>query len=145
MRKKGGALVFVGIVAIIFVVILLVAGIYFYNFYVFKSVRICVGDATGTTVSCGVTQDCVDIAEIVELNIYLEDAPSFVQENFQRILDEVVYCDETCFIRKVRGINFESQELEVLDSCEEGEIELVIEIRGKDAFEIWRWMESRKA
>lgn len=145
MKKRGGILAFVGVVAIVLIVILLIVGIYFYNFYIFKSVRICVGDATDTEISCGVTQDCVDMAEIVEFNIYLESAPNFVRDNFQKIFDEVVYCDETCFVRKVRGVNFESQELEMLDSCKEGEVEFIIEIRGKDAFEIWRWMESQKA
>ena len=141
---KGGL---VGkIVLIVVVVLIVIAGVvfYFYNFHVFKVVRVCVGDANNIGIPCNVTQDCLDL--VLENNLSdLDGAPSFIEENFQNILDEAVYCDGTCFAKEIRGVDAESGELVMLDSCEDGEKEFVMEIRGKEGLEIWDWMKSQEA
>ena len=138
MRKRGGVLFVIGIVIAVLVGVLLVVGIYFYNFHVFKTVRICVGDATDSEAPCNVTQDCVDAGKELGLEVDLSNVPDFIRENFQEIFDEAVYCDGTCFVKNVRGFDYEMQEIEMLESCEIGEAEFVIEIRGKEGLEIWR-------
>ena len=143
MRKRGGILFVIGIVIVILVVISLIVGIYFYNFHVFKTVRICVGDVTDSMIPCSVTRDCVDAGKEFGLEVDLSDVPDFIRENFQDILDEVVYCDGTCFVKNVRGFDYESQEIEMLESCEIGEVEFAVEIRGKEGLEIWKWMKNR--
>ncbi|MDH3324076.1 MAG: hypothetical protein OEL89_00395 [Candidatus Peregrinibacteria bacterium] len=130
---------------IVLVVILLAAGIYFYNFYVFKTVRICMGDAKDVMVPCNTNQDCIGFLEEHGLNIDLSDAPDFVQEKLQDAINEAVYCKNTCFIRNVRGINPETQELEMLDNCEASEVEIKVEIRGKEGLEILSWIKNRQA
>ena len=144
MEKRGGVLLVIGIIISVLIVVLLVAGIYLYNFHVFKSVRVCVGDATDIVIPCEATKDCTDMMGIGELDINLDEAPDFVRDNFQKIFNEVVYCDNTCFVKNVRGVNLESMEMEMLESCDSDETEFVVEIRGKDAFEIWKWMESQR-
>ena len=140
MKKRGGLLLIIGIVILVLLIGIIGAGFYFYNVHVFKTVRVCIGDAINTTVPCGVTQDCVDIDKIAELGIDLDNIPDFVRDNFQKILDEVVYCDKSCFVKNIRGVNWETQELEMLDSCKDEEVEFLIEIRGKEALAIWKWM-----
>ena len=48
-------------------------------------------------------------------------------------------------MKDVRGVNLEAQEFEFLDSCEDGEKEISMEIRGKDGFEIWKYIESKSS
>ena len=139
MEKRGSVLLIIGIAILVLLIGIVGAGIYFYNFYVFKTVRICVGDATDSMMPCDVTQDCVDYIVTSGMKFNLSNAPGFVRENFQKVFDEVIYCDESCFVRNVRGVNLETQELEMLSSCEDGEIEFVMEIRGKEALEVWKW------
>jgi len=143
MKRRGGILLAVGIAIAILIGILLVAGIYFYNFYVFKTVRICVSDATDTLMPCGVTQDCIDMGKEFGFEIDLSDAPDFIQDNFREIIDEIIYCDGTCFVKNVRGFDYETQGIEMLESCEGGEVEFVIEIRGKEGWEIWKWIREK--
>ena len=145
MNKSG----LVGkIILIVVVVVLLVVGVvavYFYNFHVFKTVRVCVGFANDTGVGCNATQDCFDLAEEYgfDLDSELDGAPDFISENLRRVVDEVVYCDGTCFVKEVRGVNPETQELEMLESCEDDEVEFSVDIRGKEGLEILGWMRSR--
>ncbi|MCK5450118.1 hypothetical protein KAI32_04575 [Candidatus Pacearchaeota archaeon] len=136
MEKRGGLL----IVGIVFIVLFLGAGFYFYNFYVFKTVRFCIGEAKDLEIPCKETLDCVNL-----IGDELSDAPLFIQENFNRVIYDIVYCEGHCFLRDVRGVNLETGELEILDSCKFGDKEILIEIRGKDGLEIWKWFESQKA
>ena len=106
--------------------------------------RICVGEGVDSEVPCVSAQDCVDLIGEAGLDVDLSEVPDFVGENFQKVVDEVVYCDATCFVKNVRGINRETQELETLESCEEGEGEFVIEIHGKEGLEIWKYLKGRK-
>lgn len=142
MEKGGGILVIIAIILGSLVIVALGAGIYFYNFFVFKEVRLCIGEGVDSDISCVVRQDCIDALGIADVD--LKDVPDFLGNKFQEILDEVVYCDETCFVKNVRGIDPETQELEELESCEGGEKEIVVEIRGKEGLEIWKWMKSRE-
>lgn len=144
MERKSGS---VGMIILIVVaVLIIIAGgvaVYFYNFHVFKTVRICVGEGVDTGMSCSVTQDCIDLAEENGFSVDLSDAPVFVQENFQRAIDEIVYCETTCFAKNVRGIDFETQELQMLENCENGEVEIAVDIHGKEGLAIMKWLKAR--
>jgi len=65
-----------------------------------------------------------------------------MREMSEDVLDKSVYCNSTCFIRDIRGINYETQELEMLESCYGNESEIVIEIRGKEGIEILKYLDS---
>jgi len=135
--------IILGVIVVILLVVIVV-GVYFYNFYVFKTVRICVGEGEDMMLPCEGVQDCIDAAEANEIgtDIDLSDAPEFIQGKFQEVLDKVVYCDGTCFVKNVRGIDPETQAIEMLESCNEGEVEIVAEIRGKEGLEILKWMKA---
>ena len=109
----------------------------------FETVRICVGDANDMMYPCETTQECFDATGNTDVIASLDGAPGFIVDIFQEMLSESVYCDGTCFVRDVRGINPETQELEMLESCESGETEIVVEIRGKEGLEIWNWMKDQ--
>jgi hypothetical protein len=144
MDKKGGILLIVGIVFLILLLVVVGAIIYFYNFHVFKSVLLCTGEASNTKIPCGVTQECLILAEENGLIAELGDVPAFIQEGFDRVVADAVYCNNTCFVKNVRGINYETQELEMLDGCLNSETPFVFEIRGKEGLEVLKWLKSRK-
>ena len=144
MKKRGLiGWIILGVIVVTSVVVV-IAGVYFYNFHIFKTVRICVGEGQDMGYSCTTAQDCIDAAEAngVGADIDLSDAPEFLQETFQEVLDEAVYCDGTCFVKNVRGVDPDTQVIEMLESCEAGETEIVAEIRGKEGLEILRYLKS---
>lgn len=145
MKKRGSVLFWIGIVFLVIVLILLGVGFYFYNYYVFETFRVCVGDGVDSEIPCVKTSDCSDIIKEqgIDLTAELGGAPDFFREKFQKIFNEVVYCNESCFVKKVRGIDFETREWTGLESCDEGEKEFVVEIRGKEGLEILRWLKNR--
>jgi hypothetical protein len=140
----GSVLKIIGVVFLVLVVLLIGAGVYFYNYHVFKEIRLCVGEGVDSEMSCNVTADCTDFAGDQGLDVDLSDAPNFVRENFQMVVDEAVYCDGTCFVKNIRGIDRETQELEMLESCDSGEVEFVIEIRGKEGVEVLKYLKGRE-
>jgi len=127
----------------VIVLLLVVAGVYFYNFHVFKTVRVCLGDKVDTKVVCDVTQDCINLSVKENPGVDLSDAPDFIKENYQKIIDESISCDGTCFVRDVRGINKETQDLEDLKSCEEGEIEVKMDIGAKEGLALYNWAKGQ--
>ncbi|NPE27174.1 hypothetical protein HNV12_04200 [Methanococcoides sp. SA1] len=116
------------------------AGIYFYNYHVFKEVRVCVGEGENLGVPCESDNECLSG---FNLEFKMDDVPEFLEKYFDTLLERAVYCDETCFLSEIRGIDFESGELEELDSCFEDEEELVFEIKGKEGFEILMWARDK--
>jgi len=123
------------------VVVGVVAGVYFYNFYVFKEVRACVGEGEDTMIPCEVREDCLEIFNVSTEEI--KGAPDFIRVGFDNILESAIYCEGTCFVGMVRGFDAESGNLEWLEECEEGEKEFVMEIRGKEGLEALKWMKSK--
>ena len=139
----GKVLKIIGIVFAVLILLVLVAGIYFYNFHVFKTVRVCIGEGVDSQLPCEVTDDC--LAMVNGLDIDVTNYPEFVRGKLEEVFDEAIYCDKSCFVRDIRGVNSESQELEMLESCYAGETEIVIEIRGKEGIEILKWLREQKA
>ncbi len=145
MGKKGGVLEIIGIIFIVFVVISLVVGIYFYNFYVFKTIRICIGDAKNAMIPCETNQKCINFFQDKMQKTNLSDAPIFLQEKIQSVMNEAIYCNKTCFVRNIRGINLETQKLEMLKSCNSGESEIKVDINGKKGLGILMWLKKQQA
>ncbi len=144
--KRG----FIGtiVLAVIGVLILSVAGvgIYFYNYHVFKEVWVCVGEGESLGIPCESRETCVGLMEEGGVDFSeLDSLPDFAKRELDKIFDEVIYCDETCFVSEVRGVDLESGELVELDSCLEGEDEFVIEVNGKMVWEAWSWEKERNA
>ena len=144
MGKQGSVLVIVAIVLGSLAVIVLGAGVYFYNFHVFKEVRLCLGESEDTGFSCSMVQDCINKAEELQTEYNISELPDFARGKLELLAKEAVYCDGTCKVKKIRGINLESYELEGLDSCAEDETEVLMKIRGKEGIQIWNYMKDFK-
>lgn len=142
MEKKG----LIGMIVLVVIGSLIVlgigAGVYFYNFFVFKEIRTCVGDWEDTSFPCETKEDC--LAGLTFENEIIDNAPDFVRENFEDIVDAVVYCEENCYVGQVRGVDYETGELLELDGCDDGEEEFVMEIRGKEGLKILKWLKLNK-
>jgi hypothetical protein len=140
MKKRG----LFGMIILGAFALLLIAGvgsgIYFYNYYVFKEIRVCVGEGENYFLPCESQADC--LAALNFSNDAIKDAPVFIREKFDSILDAAVYCESTCFAGKVRGIDYETGSIEDLANCEDGEEEFVMEIRGSEGIEILEWMKE---
>ena len=142
MSKRGLVGKIILGVFLFLVLIIALAAFYFYNFYVFETFRICVGNATNTTVPCGSNEDCLNEARDRGLDLDLVGSPDFIRENFQLVLNEALYCNNTCFVQKIRGINPGTKQIVELDSCGPGETEFLFEVHGKDGLEIMKWLKE---
>jgi hypothetical protein len=139
MQKKGlTVLVIVAIVLGGLAVTVLGAGVYLYNFHTFKTVRLCLGDPEETDFACSMVQDCLDQAEELQTQYNISELPKFARDKLDMIAEEAVYCDGTCKVKNIRGINLETYELEELESCNEGEKEILMDIKGKEGIQIWK-------
>ena len=47
-------------------------------------------------------------------------------------------------LKNVRGVDYETGELAALDSCDVGEVESVVDIRGKEGIEILKYLKGRE-
>lgn len=142
MEKEGGFFIFIGILVIILILIMSV-GIYFYNFHVFKTLRVCLSDGKNTNLPCENNSQCRDFAKTLMPMIDLEGAPYFINVNFQRVFNEAIYCEQTCFIRDIRGVNPNTQKFELIEKCEKNETEITVDIKGKEAIEVFKWMKEK--
>jgi len=145
MKQKRGLVLFV-ILGIIGILVIggIGAGYYFYESYVFKTLRLCIGEETTTEKICEVKQDCFNSLEFSEEEIHSGNYPEFVEDKFVELVDKILRCEETCKVKHVRGIDYENQKVEELESCEAGEEEFLIEIHGKEGLELWNFMKSRQ-
>jgi hypothetical protein len=143
-----------GLIGIIILSILgvLVLGIlggayYAYNVHVYKTVRVCLAEEWDSKFPCENTQQCIELIEQYsnssqEIKARLEGAPQFLKEKIQEAIDKGVRCDTTCIVRDLRGINKETGEFEFLESCNPGEEEIALDIRGKEALEIKKFLDE---
>ena len=144
MGNRGSVLIIVAIVLGSLAVIILGAGVYFYNFYVFKELRLCLGEPMDTNISCSTVQDCLDEAENLQTKYNISELPKFARDKFKILSDEAVFCDGICRIKNVRGVDFKTYELKELEFCEEGEKEILIKIHGKEAIQVWDYIKDLK-
>ncbi|MBU2576922.1 MAG: hypothetical protein KKF50_04335 [Nanoarchaeota archaeon] len=142
MERKGSALLIIAIILGSLAVVVVGTGVYFYEVHVFKEVRLCLGDPTDTNFSCSMIQDCLDKVEELQTEYNISELPKFAREKLEMLSDEAVYCEGTCKVKEVRGINFQTYELEDLESCDADETEVLIEIKGKEGLQIWDYMKG---
>jgi hypothetical protein len=134
-------------ILIIFVVLILIlagVGIYLYEFYVFKTFRICVSnEAENLQVECQTDDECFnilsehsqDLADVMEA---IERFPGFIREKYSEITDEAVYCESSCRVKRIYG-DFTGQQI---DACAAGDKEIEINIRGKEALELAKFVKE---
>ena len=144
MKRKGSILLIVAIILGGLAIVAVGTGVYLYNFHVFKEIRLCLGGPVDTNFSCSMVQDCLDRAEELQTEYNISELPSFARKKLEMLSNEAVYCEGTCKIKEIRGINLQTYESEGLKFCASGEKEILIEIRGKEGLEIWNYVKSLK-
>lgn len=137
---RMGFLSYLGILFLLFIILAVLAGVYLYNYHVFKTIRICEGDLIDTNISCNYIEDCFEEFGLDYGSFEIDGFPEFVQPTAQGILDRNFYCDRNCMIGSVRGVDFATKEFEDIDTCNLGERETVIELRGKELLEIYSYV-----
>lgn len=127
-----------GMIALGVVVALVLTGIYFWNFFVLKEIRLCVGDAVDSGFACESRSDCIAALERNGADFSnIDKLPDSLRSDFDSFFEEAVYCDRTCFMRETRGADLQKMGLVELDSCLDDEEEFLIKIKGKDLTGIW--------
>lgn len=139
MDKKGGILETLGFVFLILIILILIVGFYFYNFYIFKEFRTCVSSQEQDTFfPCTSNEECIELAMNYS-NISQEEVPQIIQAENTKILNEAIYCDNTCRVREIYG-EFTGNPVE---SCNFSDKEFLLQLKGKDIIEMVDYLESR--
>ena len=143
-------LIFFGIVLLLGFLV----GFYFYNYYVFETVEICVGDYQEIGQSCETVQDCLNLLENYEENFNetnfsgfgdygnVSDLPDFAKERLFEFSDELISCDGVCKVRSIGGFNSKYLENNIPADCSESGKILSTEIRGNDVLGIFRFLKK---
>lgn len=130
-------LTFVGVI----LVLSIVGGIYFYYFHVFKTAIVCVTDEVeDLKVYCELDEDCASYV-LSNSTIINKDSPAFLTEAIQEIAQKSIYCEETCKQRKIKS-NIFGENNEKIESCEEGEEEISVDLHGKELWQLFRFSQQ---
>lgn len=142
-NKKAGAGKVILIILWILTAIVILAGIYLYNFYVFKEFKICISDENiqDTKVPCIDNKYCINAVKsnLTDLN-KLNELPEFFKEKANDLFEKAVFCEQTCKFKQVKGEPF----TEKVDNCKPNEQEILIKIRGKEGLQLLRFMQENK-
>ena len=68
-----------------------------------------------------------------------EKAPDILKEKIDEVFEKAVYCQTTCKVRKISELDKAS----IIESCQEGEQEVVLNIKGKDALKFKRYLAAK--
>jgi len=165
----------VKIILIVFGVLILIAviaGVYFYYFHIFKTLRICIKqESSDLMINCSSDNYCYDFVKgkagnyseedlkklpdfikekiensqdkaeaLKESFEQLDNAPKFLSNMLNNIINEVLYCDSTCRYKEFYG----SAPLgsEDVDLCQAGEKEFSVKIHGKEALTLAGWFKG---
>ena len=144
MKKKGGVLLVIGIILLVIILVVAGGGFYFYNFYVFKTVRICVtNEVNDTPIICSSDDFCIEkfrsSSELPDLSSF----PSLISDKIFEAFDVAVFCEETCKVRRIRGFG-DGENIEEIESCSEGDEEIKLEIRGKEGVALLKFLEENE-
>ena len=139
MNKKGGILGTLGFIFLILILLILIAVFYFYNFYIFKGFRTCVSSQEqDTNFSCTSNEECIEFVMNYS-NISQEEIPQIIQAENTKILNEAIYCNNTCRVREIYG-EFTGNPVE---SCNFGDKEFLLQLKGKDIIKMMDYLETK--
>jgi hypothetical protein len=143
-KKRMGFLSYLGILFIVVLVAIAGAGFYFYNYHVFKTIRICEGESVDMRISCTSQQDCLDEFQINLEDLDLDELPEFIRSTARDLFDRNLYCEGTCRVGSMRGLDFVTKEFETIEVCEPGERETVVELGGKELLGILKYLNENR-
>ena len=139
MNKKGGILELLGFIFIILILLVLIAVFYFYNFYIFKEFRTCVSSQEQDTFfPCTSNEECIELAMNYS-NISQEEIPQILQAEKTKILNEAIYCNNTCRVREIYG-DFTGSPVE---SCNFGDKEFLLQLKGEEIIKMIDYLKTK--
>ncbi|MFA5857252.1 MAG: hypothetical protein WC867_07855 [Candidatus Pacearchaeota archaeon] len=128
------------IFAVILVLILLISA-YFYWFHVFKTMKICISEEKADMgIPCTIKEECIDAVKkgAPEIEKALSENPKMIKEKINEAFEESVICESTCKIKEIRGMNPNEE----IITCESGDKEVILKIRGKEVIEILSFIKN---
>lgn len=133
------------LILIVFIVAIAGAAIYFYDYYVFKEMRVCItAEAQNIPINCSSNNDCINLLKenATELKEKLSIMPLFMRTKTDEIFNEAFYCNVTCKAKGIYGSGFNNTDN--VQACREGEKEILIQIRGKEAIQLMDFLRQNK-
>jgi hypothetical protein len=62
---------------------------------------------------------------------------------FNIILEKAISCNFNCSIREIKGLDLQSKQIEDVEQCPFSEEEITLNIRGKEALELWNFYKAK--
>ena len=140
MRKKAGILSLIFLIILGIIILVILAGVYFYNFYVFKTLRVCIGqEALETEIICQSNSNCIDsLKNDSQISGKIKEVPDFLKPKIDEAFEKAVLCENTCKIKKIYGAGLDN--IKDVEKCKDGEEEVSYEIRGKEVLKVLSYM-----
>ena len=143
MLKKG-VIGTIAVILIIGVIGVVSAGFYFYEYFSFKTLKICVTEeSVDSEMACSVQTDCLEEISEYKSTEEFEELPSFIKQKLDEGISKIITCDETCKVKEVYT-NFYGEDIREFESCAEGEEEISIEIRGKEGLQLLTYLKNKR-
>jgi hypothetical protein len=143
MKKKGGVLFVIGIILLAIILIAAGAAFYFYNYYVFKTFHICVtNEINDTQIPCSSDDFCIGEFRDGDEMPDLDGFPPLIGEKVSEAFDLAIFCEESCKFRRIRGIG-DGADIQSIDSCEPGDDEITLDIRGKEGLALLKFVKEQ--
>lgn len=134
-----GLLKIIGFIFLFFILILIAGFVYFYYFHTFYTFRICVKQTFNDTfVSCLNKTECWEKLD-VEKRIKEIGLPQLLEEKIREAINKAIFCEETCKIREIYGDGITQH----VDSCKVNEIEVKLEIKGKEGLKLLGFLKQK--
>jgi hypothetical protein len=129
------------LVFLIIIIVITLTCIYFYYFHVFKTLKICISNnKTDLLIPCIDKQQCKDLLLNSDPSIKksMDEVPTIMKQKIEESFDQSIICEGTCKIKEVKNtLGSYGQEL-----CLQGEKEIALNIRGKEAIDILLFIKS---
>jgi len=141
--NKRGLIGGVLILIILIIIVLIALASYFYFFHVFYETKVCITDKImDLNLSCSSDDQCIDSIEAGVGQISkIGKTPEFIRKNVEVILESTVYCNEECKINESYGELFGEGKVE---SCEDNEKEVLVQVRGSEGLELINYFRGTK-
>ena len=145
MNKRGKVWKVILIILAILVIVVGGVALYLYNFHVFKTIKVCVSEISSedTNILCASEEFCLEEFRTgvgyEESQEQIDGLPDFIEAKFEEVFSYAVFCENTCKLRDIRGLDFEKEII-----CNEEEEEFSLEIRGKEGLKLLSYIKSQE-
>ena len=144
MDKRGKALKIIGIILLVIIFLVIIFAAYFYFFHVFYTYRICVSnEIKDLEVPCTTKQECLKLV-LENMNSeqrqQIENIPEIAKEKLDEAYESAVLCQQTCKVKEIYGGGLGG--IKEVSACQPNEKEIKLEIRGKEALQLYGYLKE---